>query len=93
MKRTPFRGPRVARRLRWLFAGLVALRLLVALAPGRPLVAGVPLGLALELLLAAGATGALWCGVRHLLPTGDRDDGTRAAARLLALVTREGRSR
>ena len=93
MKRVSFRVSRGARGLSWLFAGLVALRLLVALAPGRPLVVGLPLGLALELLLVASSTAALWCAVRRLLPTSDADDGTRAAERLLAVVTREGRSR
>ena len=42
-----------------LFAALVGLRLLVALAPAEPLLGGVPLGIALELGVMAASTVAL----------------------------------
>ena len=49
-------------------AGLVLLRLLVALAPAEPRLFGTPFGLALELLVAGVSTLSLWFAVRTLLP-------------------------
>lgn len=65
------RGPAPRRRRRILLglaAALVLVRLGVALTPARPLLFGVPLGLFLELLVAAASTGVLWFAVRTLLP-------------------------
>ena len=62
---------------------LLVFRLVAALAPGQPLVFGVPAGLALELAVVAASTGVLWVAVRTLLPRRtppESDRGRRAPA-------------
>ena len=50
------------------FAALVALRLLVALAPAEQRLFGIPFGLLLELSVMGVSTLNLWFAVRVLLP-------------------------
>ncbi len=57
-----------ARRVLAPFAGVVLLRLLSALAPAEPLLAGIPLGLCLELGVVAASTWSLTAIIRTLLP-------------------------
>ena len=56
-----------------MFAALVALRLVVAFAPAEPIVAGVPLGIALELGVVAASTVVLHRAARAVFREPEAD--------------------